>query len=312
MPHEQGEAVDVDAHESACGRSAAGPSGSVAIVTGRSMPKEPADRGLLEAALVRRGLRTATVPWDERLDWAGFGLVVIHTPWDYVQRREEFLAWACHVQSVTRLVNPHETIVWNSHKGYLRELARRGVPTLSTRVLRRQAPPAEIRGALDLDGTVVVKPAVSVGAVGALRAPARSAAVSEHVRRLLSTGDVLVQPFEPLVTEGELSLLYFGGRFSHAVLKTPAAGDYRVQDHHGGTVRPCPEVTSRQLEVAAAAIAAAPSPPVYARVDLIRPADPAVMELEVIEPELFLRHHAPAADRFAHVLDELLPQAGPR
>ncbi len=151
----------------------------------------------------------------------------------------------------------------------------------------------------------LIKPAVSAGAVGALRArlDRERASCAEHLERLLSAGDALVQPYQPAVAQrGEVSLVAFDGRFSHAVCKRPAPGDYRVQLYHGGDVaahRP----TSEELAVAAAAVAAAPTATSYARIDLVAGrSGPIVMEAELIEPQLFLDADPEAPGRFADCL----------
>jgi glutathione synthase/RimK-type ligase-like ATP-grasp enzyme len=153
---------------------------------------------------------------------------------------------------------------------------------------------------------VVVKPAVDGGAREALRTDPCSAEAAAHVERLVAAGDVVVQPFAPQIEAGETSLLFFGGELSHAVRKVPAAGDYRVQAHHGGTEHPH-EPTPAELETARRAMACAPDRLTYARVDLIDVEGvPTLMELEVIEPDLFLRHDEGALGRFtAAVLAEL-------
>jgi glutathione synthase/RimK-type ligase-like ATP-grasp enzyme len=149
---------------------------------------------------------------------------------------------------------------------------------------------------------VVIKPAVSGGAVGTERFPVTSPEAAAHVTRLAADGDVLVQPFVPGVTEGETSLVYFDGDLSHAVRKVPAAGDYRVHDHHGGTLHPH-VATAAEQEVAEQTLAAAPATTAYARIDLVAgPDGPLVMEAELIEPELFLPHDPASVHRFARVL----------
>jgi glutathione synthase/RimK-type ligase-like ATP-grasp enzyme len=153
----------------------------------------------------------------------------------------------------------------------------------------------------------VIKPAVSVGAIGLSRAPTRSPEAARRLAELLDTGDALLQPFDSSVVEhGELSLVFFGGKFSHAVRKRPATGDFRVHLAYGGSVAPS-EVTPRQLAAAVAAISAAPEPTAYGRVDLIGTAEaPVVMELELIDPELFLGFDAGAPRRLAELLVSLL------
>jgi glutathione synthase/RimK-type ligase-like ATP-grasp enzyme len=183
-----------------------------------------------------------------------------------------------------------------------------GVPVVATTVVRRGTSPSDQAGVLAAhDEELVIKPAVSVGAIGALRAPASSAAARTHLANLLLDGDVLVQPLVlSVLVEGEVSLIYFGGEFSHAIRKIPAVGDFRVQNHHGGRVV-AHAATADELEIGAAALAATPSPTTYARVDLVRVGDqPSVMELEVIEPELFLGHDPAAPVRFATQIATLL------
>lgn len=281
----------------------------IALLTGRTMPREVPENGLLVAELTRLGVTVEIHPWDEPLDWSGFGLAVVRTTWDYWARSEEFAAWAERTARLTTLRNPVEVLLWNSHKGYLVELAAAGVPVVPTRLVPRGASDAE-RGRVLLafgDDEVVLKPAVSAGARGALRSLAADRASAAHLAELTGVGDALVQPFaESVLARGETSLVFFDGVFSHAVRKIPAAGEYRIHLHHGGSVQHyTPDAA--ELAVATAALAAAPAATSYARVDLVQlPGGPAVMELELIEPELFLPTAPAAAGRYARVLADLL------
>ena len=144
----------------------------IALVTGASMAKPDPESHLLVAALARRGIAADLVPWDSAQAWASYRLVVVRTPWDYFARLEEFLHWARTTSALTDFVNPFPVIEWNSHKAYLRELAAAGIATVPTLWLARGASDAATclrdRGWDE----VVVKPAVSIGAIGALRARA--------------------------------------------------------------------------------------------------------------------------------------------
>lgn len=275
----------------------------ITLVTAADLPAQQ-DTGLLAAALAQRGVQAAVVAWDEPRDWSEVPLVVLRTPWDYFHRLEEFLAWVGRVERRTRLLNPPAVVRWNCHKSYLLHLAEQGVPILPTRLLSRAS---DLRTLAAETGELVVKPAVGISALGARRGRGDDPALVRHVEGLLAAGDVLVQPFAPDVeVQGEVSLIYFAGAFSHAVRKRPAAGDFRVQDDYGGTVHPY-EPTASELEVAVAALAETPEPTTYARVDLIQFAGkPAVMELEVIEPELFLRYAPGSAERLAETLKRTL------
>ena len=201
------------------------------------MAKPDPESHLLVAALARRGIVAELVPWDSAQAWASYRLVVVRTPWDYFARLDEFLAWARHTSALTDFVNPLPVIEWNSHKAYLRELQAGGVATVPTLWLGRGAADAVTQLRNRGWDEVVVKPAVSIGAIGALRARAADPVCARHVEQLVAEGDVMIQPFVASVAAvGEVSLIYFGGAFSHSIRKQPAPGDFRVQDMYGGTV----------------------------------------------------------------------------
>lgn len=263
-----------------------------------------ADDGLLAAALARRGLTSARVDWaDPAIDWSRFRCAVFRTTWDYFDRYAEFTAWLDRAERATRLCNPASTVRWNVDKHYLADLDRRGVPVVPSRFLDRGSaqPLADVLADAGWD-EAVVKPCVSGAARHTYRVNRRTAAeLQPLLTTLLADEAMLVQPFQADVARtGEDTLMVFGGRYSHAVRKVPKAGDFRVQDDHGGTVHEYTP-TADQIELAERAAAACDPVPVYGRVDLVRDnaGRLAVMELELIEPELWLRFHPPAADRFA-------------
>lgn len=275
------------------------------LTTAAHMPKADVETRLLADALRRRGVAVQIRPWDAPVDWSKVDLVVVRTTWDYFERLDEFLRWADEVEATTRLVNRAGILAWNGHKQYLVELAAAGVPTVPTVLVRQGTPTPDLDAIFGGPDELVVKPAVSAGAIGALRADPSEA--TDHVTRLLSGGDVLVQPLVPSVlTEGETSLIFFADEFSHAVRKIAMPGEYRVQEHYGGTVQPH-HPGPEELAVARAAIDAAPGATTYARVDLVAtPTGPVVMELELIEPALFFEVEPEAAHRFASVLQSVL------
>lgn len=275
----------------------------VLLLTAESLPSgaEDADTAPLAAALSARGVRTTVLPWTApAADWpASADLALVRSTWDYTTRLPQFLDFLHHLS--IPVANPAGVITWNSHKGYLAELATRGVPVVPV-VLIGQGEPAQVPhlGA----STIVVKPAVSAGARGVGLFPADSPAAQEHLSQLLVTGDALISPFQSSVYDGERSLIFFGGVFSHAVRKIPAAGDFRVQPRHGGrNVEHTP--SPAELKVAQQALASidagiADQPLLYARVDMVDAADgPLLMELELIEPALFLDVVPGSADRLA-------------
>lgn len=272
----------------------------VLFVTADGLPRPDTETPLVVAELEAMGIAARMVPWDAPLRWADAELVVVRSTWDYHRRLGDFLAWCDRVQSRTRLVNPAAVLHWNSHKSYLVDLAAAGVPTVPTRVVPQGTRVAPGDPLCEGSGAVVVKPAVSNGAVGALRGERDDPRLRRHLAELAGAGDVLVQPFvESVVDAGETSLVYLDGELSHAVCKRPAHGDYRVQTHLGATVGPH-RVTAAELRVGERALATVADPCLYARVDLVATvAGPAVMELELIEPALFLGHDPDATRRLA-------------
>jgi glutathione synthase/RimK-type ligase-like ATP-grasp enzyme len=263
-----------------------------------------ADDGLLQAALLRRGLTCVRVDWaDAAIDWAEFGCALFRTTWDYFERFPEFTAWLDRVERRTRVCNPVPTVRWNMDKHYLADLECRGVPVVPSRFLERGStrPLAEVLSETGWD-EAVIKPCVSGAARHTYRVNRRTAAERQPLlSSLLADESMIVQPFQAdVAATGEDTLMVFGGRYSHAVRKVAKAGDFRVQDDHGGKVYEY-QPTAEQVEVAERAVAACHPLPVYGRVDMVRGNDGrlAVMELELIEPELWLRLHPPAAETFA-------------
>jgi glutathione synthase/RimK-type ligase-like ATP-grasp enzyme len=273
---------------------------TVVLATASSMPKPDPESHLLVTALDQRGVRARLLPWDAKFDWSSADVVVVRSTWDYFERLDEFLSWADAVASVSRLVNAAAVLRWNTHKRYLTELIDRGVPTVPTALVEKGSAFADISALFPDSPELVVKPAVAIGAFGAMRASAGDAGLAAHLAHLALSGDVLVQPFvSSVIDHGETSLVFAGPELSHTVRKVPRTGEYRVQDHHGGSVHRS-QATADEITVARAALAVAPGCCTYARVDLVDTADgPVVMELELVEPALFLNEEPAAPSRFA-------------
>ena len=270
-----------------------------------------ADDRLLQDALTRRGLSSVRVDWaDPGVDWTDFRCAVFRTTWDYYERITEFRNWLDRVSAVTRLINPLATVTWNADKHYLADLAAAGVPTVPSVFLERGTE-LRLSGLLAEHGwsEAVIKPCVSGAARHTYRLTRDVVAeVEPVVQRLLAEEAFLLQPFEPHVLAcGEDTVMVFDGVCSHAIRKLPKPGDFRVQDDHGGTVHPR-EPEAEQIELALRAVAVAGSP-AYGRVDMVRSVGGrwAVMELELLEPELWLRRHPPAAELFAEAIARRLP-----
>ena len=245
----------------------------------------------VEAAILGKiGIEVAPVAWTEVGGVDGFDLILPLVAWGYDRDYPRWLALLKRAE-VERwpLLNPPALLRWNGDKTYLRELGAKGIPTVTTIEVgalnaRSLGAAAAKLGAVDL----VIKPPISGGAFGTYRLRA-----DDPIPDDVAGQRMMIQTFQPTITAGEWSIILFGGKFSHAVIKTPAAGEFRVQPHLGG-IDQYAVPPHGAVALAKAALAAAPAPALYARVDMIANAAGKlkIMELELIEPALFL-HHAP-------------------
>ncbi|GAA0887666.1 ATP-grasp domain-containing protein [Rhodanobacter soli] len=287
----------------------------LALATSADHPSIQPDDAHLAASLERLGLPPVVCVWnDPAVDWAAFDAVLIRTIWDYFKHHAAFLDWLDRLDALgIPTINDSALLRWNSDKRYLLELAQHGVAIIPTRLASAAALP-DVLAAMP-GQAVVIKPSISGGAWHTLRGTAGDAAFADAVAQLPRDCDYLVQPFVPeIVSDGEWSLLYFAGEFSHAVLKRPAAGDYRVQGEHGGSAEPAqPDAaTLAAADRALAAVAAlGHGNHAYMRVDgVVSGGRFLVMELELIEPFLHLAAHPAAAERLAQdVAARLSPAA---
>ncbi|MFD1661084.1 RimK family alpha-L-glutamate ligase [Streptomyces caeni] len=270
----------------------------VALVTCRPGPEIAVDRDLpsLLGELRAAGAEADVVHWDDAdADWAAYDLAVIRSTWDYSWRAAEFTAWAERCGTATRLANPADVVRWNADKRYLGDLAASGVPVVPTRYIASGDPVG-----LPRDHEYVVKPTSGAGARFAARyLPGEHATAVRQLARMHAEGfTAMVQPYaKGIDATGERALQFFGGRFLHAsrkgaVLAPGTPYDERKVAHPRlEPWTPAPD----ELAVAERALAAVPGVPelLYARVDLVDDADgrPCVMELELIEPNLFLTLH---------------------
>jgi hypothetical protein len=282
------------------------------------------DDELTVGPLQALGWRVDFVPWRAAVGWDAYDVVVVRTTWDYQVDAAAFDAALRRIdESRAVLCNPLPLMRWNMRKTYLRDLEGQGVRVLPT---QWGTSPSAADLLAHLDGLTcdeaVIKPVVGANADHAWRV-GRNTPVREleRIAGIYHGRDYLFQPFvEAVLTEGEFSLIYFDGEFSHAILKTPKAGDFRVQEEHGGVIRsrqPEPGLMDAGDRVLAAMTAVAgagsdgggaasgPAPPLYARADFVRTADDqfAIMELELIEPSLYFRMDATSPERFARAVD---------
>ncbi|WP_245966220.1 ATP-grasp domain-containing protein [Sphaerisporangium album] len=257
------------------------------------------------------GIDGAAVSWDDpSADWASFDAAVVRSTWNYVDRRQEFVDWAHRVGRLTRLLNPASVLERNTDKTYLRDLEAGGVPIVPTHWVGPDDDTDVSSWAGWRPGEeYVVKPSVSAGARDTIRT-GDAAEATRQAEMIVATGKVaMVQPYLRMVEEeGELSLLYFGGRFSHAVRRTAMLADGTAApraNHVGADLRdPAPD----QVAVAEKTLGEIPETLLYARVDLVRLPDgtPALMELELTEPYFYLAFAPGSPERFTKALRDLL------
>ncbi|HWT92370.1 MAG TPA: hypothetical protein VN238_05200 [Solirubrobacteraceae bacterium] len=262
---------------------------TLALATSAELPRLDPDSNLLLPAFAAIGVEATPCVWtDERVDWAAYDALIVRSPWDYFDRPAEFAAWVDRASAQQpRFLNPPDVVRWNAHKSYLGELGERGVPVVDTVYV------AEGETVTVPFDAAVAKPAVAGGSQGLRQLRGGDTLTAET--------ELLVQPLlNSIRTEGELSLLYAGGELSHAVRKTPAAGDIRSQPEFGSQVVPEP-APDEARKVARTVLDAVGHELAYARVDLVRAADGTLrlIELEVIEPQLYLAWDETSPARFA-------------
>lgn len=252
------------------------------------------------------GWNVKTVSWrDKTIDWNDFEAIVIRTPWDYQHEPEAFLEVLRKIDnSKARLENSLKIVEWNLSKLYLRELESAGIKIVSTLWNEEKIDENRIKSWFQHFRTdeVVIKPIVSATAKFTYRLPEFLPELNE----VFAARKYMVQPFMPnIVGEGEFSLFYFGGCYSHTILKTPKPKDFRVQEEHGGIIQAI-EPTAKLLDAGRKVFEFIAPVPLYARVDFVRDEaeDFALMELELIEPALYFRMDEESPKRFAKIFDD--------
>ena len=287
----------------------------IALITYRGVVRYSAANGFNEYSdilpyLQSKGLDIRQEIWDDpAVDWASYDVALLKTPWDYHQKVEAFRGWLDTLESLNvRLLNDYPTVRWNMDKHYLQDVAAGGFEVIPTLFLERgwKGDLAGLFRHFDT-GSLIIKPCISGGSkntivVGLDNVSDAYAGVVE----LLSKGDFMVQPLMKEVREGEWSHLFFNGSYSHTILKKPKTGDFRVQQIYGGTIEPLyPD--RAVISQASAYVQRFAKDSLYARVDgLMVNREFVLMELELIEPFLYLSYDENAVENYYRALAERL------
>ena len=279
----------------------------LALITYSGLPHGAESERLMLPYLADANIETEIVDWrSTTCDFSKFDLIVLRSCWDYHLRAAEFIGWLQRVAQATPVLNAVDTVLWNHNKFYLREVEALGIEI---------APTIFVSGSDSIEPDMwreiqswpksVVKPAVSASAHKTWLFESVALPEKTDLKRRMHGEAFLVQQFIPEIqTQGEISFVYIDGQFSHAVLKRPAAGDFRVQQEHGGSAElfhPSPALLDQVNKIAAAIPQVRDS--LYCRIDAVaRDGKLVLMELELIEPELFLGLAEGAAERFAKAI----------
>jgi len=285
----------------------------LALPTCSNLPAWEVDDHALHDALRQSGHDVRRPVWDDpAVEWAEFDACVVRTTWDYPEKRSTFVAWADRIARQTKLFNSATVIRWGTHKRYLRDLRVLGMPVAPTVWL---SPGQAVDVVTELRSRhwtqAILKPAIGATSRETLRFDISRdgiVAAQTHLQRMLRAEEMLLQPYYRSVERaGEVSVVMFDGKISHAVRKIPVPGDFRVQDDFGATDEPA-EGTAEERALAARCVELAQchldAPLLYARVDFLRDDEGGlrINELEVVDPSLFFRHGPRAATMFAEAI----------
>jgi glutathione synthase/RimK-type ligase-like ATP-grasp enzyme len=279
----------------------------LALITWSGLPHGTESERLMLPHLAAAGIQTEIVDWrPPDRDFSKFDLIVLRSCWDYHLRVSEFIDWLQRVAQATPVLNAVDTVLWNYNKFYLREVEALGVeiaPTVFVNGTDRIASSEwhQIRSWKKS----VVKPAVSASAHKTWLFESGAVPDEAELKSKMEGEPFLIQQFIPEIeTHGEISFIYIDGAYSHAVLKRPAAGDFRVQKEHGGSAElfhPDSSFLDQANQIAAKVAQVRDS--LYCRIDAVaRDGKLVLMELELIEPELFSGLAEGAAEKFANAI----------
>jgi len=289
----------------------------IAFVTYCKEPGLTDDDKVLAQYLSQKDIAVSPALWDDAtINWQQFDAIILRSMWDYFERPDEFNQWLDKLKMLNcKVLNPLSVVKWNQNKNYFDDFSRKGV-LLPPYVICSQKNEDTLKTILQDNGwsKAVVKPAISGGAYNTWVTDTGTAAADEtRFRKLLQAGDVIIQIFvEEIITKGELSLVFFNKKFSHAICKKAKQGDFRVQTQFGGIAEAIQPDTTILMQ-AADLLNSINEPLLYARVDGVVADDGKflLMELELIEPNLSVTSNDKACENFCVALAEIQAMKNP-
>jgi glutathione synthase/RimK-type ligase-like ATP-grasp enzyme len=279
----------------------------IAFVTYRDKPDFAPDDQYLVQYLQKKNITIAPVVWDDpEADWLAWDAVIIRSTWDYYKRPVEFSAWLKRIEgSGCKIFNPTSVMRWNMNKKYFIRFSEEGILLPSFEFLSQNTS-VQLNQLMNKKQwkKAVVKPAISAGSFNTWVTTSESAVADQPtISSQITNGDIIVQKFmDEILTDGEISLLFFNKEFSHAVRKNAKPGDFRIQTQFGGTVTPITP-DAKVLRQATDIVGRIKEPLLYARVDGIESqGNFYLMELELIEPVLYVNNNDQACENFYRAL----------
>lgn len=279
---------------------------SLSFITYAGLPNLDPDDELVKEALERRGAQVQARIWDDpSVDWSSAGVCVLRSTWDYHLKYEQFCSWVQKVAGTTTLVNAASQILWNSKKTYLSEMSQAGLPVIPTVFFSKTKRQSLAEVLSDLGWTeAIIKPSVGLATSGVKRINASEQSIKAgelHIDDLLKSCEVMLQEFLPSVHDyGERALIFINGEYSHCVRKS-AFQKLAIAGEAGETAA---TATPEEIDIAKNILAYLDETPLYARVDLVQDKHkkPLLLELELVEPSLFLKTCPQAAEVFAEAI----------
>lgn len=279
----------------------------IALITDINNPNLPPDDLVLIDLFCRSGIKAIPAVWNNReIIWSDYDAIILRSCWDYFHNFDKFLTWIKSLErNNQKLINPAGTVLWNSHKKYLLDLRNNGLTIVPSILVKRNSNDYWVSKIyFNKWPTIIVKPAVGTGSHNVrLFDSGNQSDIRGYCAKLLRDNDIIIQPYLPeITTEGEISMIFIDGTFSHSVLKIPGKNNFRANPAFGASIKPY-IADHDSICLGQKAIELIRPTPLYARIDIIKSEQKYYLtELELIEPNLFFQYYPPAADKFVRTV----------